>query len=89
MCIILMTLRNVVEIAEIAFLCLFISEMVIKMWGLGFERYFHSSFNKFDCIVIAASLFELFYSHLSPTDQSFGLSVLRALRLLRIFKVTK
>lgn len=75
-------------IAEIAFLCLFISEMMIKMWGLGLERYFHSSFNKFDCIVIAASIFELFYSKVSANNQSFGLSVLRALRLLRIFKVT-
>jgi len=77
----------VAGIAEVAFLCLFISEMLIKMWGLGLDRYFHSSFNKFDCLVIAGSVFELIYTSWSP--QSFGLSVLRALRLLRIFKVTK
>ena len=74
------------EIAEIVFLCLFLTEMLIKMWGLGFEMYFHSSFNKFDCLVIAGSIFELVFTMFS--NQSFGLSVLRALRLLRIFKVT-
>lgn len=77
----------VTGITEIAFLGLFISEMLLKMWGLGFQMYFHSSFNKFDCIVIAGSIFELIFAYFY--GQSFGLSVLRALRLLRIFKVTR
>lgn len=74
-------------ITEVGFLGLFLSEMLLKMWGMGFQLYFHSSFNKFDCIVIAGSIFELVFSWF--TEQSFGLSVLRALRLLRVFKVTK
>lgn len=38
--------------------------------------------------VICGSIFEVMYSSIQP-GTSFGISVLRALRLLRIFKVTK
>ncbi|CAM4731866.1 unnamed protein product [Leuciscus chuanchicus] len=74
--------------AEFIFLGLFMSEMLIKMYGLGTRPYFHSSFNCFDCIVIVGSIFEVFWAMVKP-GTSFGISVLRALRLLRIFKVTK
>jgi hypothetical protein len=36
---------------EITFLCTFIVEMLIKMYGLGKHLYLRSSFNKFDCVV--------------------------------------
>ncbi|XP_032666769.1 voltage-dependent calcium channel type A subunit alpha-1 isoform X2 [Odontomachus brunneus] len=73
--------------AEFVFLALFMMEMFIKMYALGPRTYFESSFNRFDCIVILGSIFEVIWSALK--SGSFGLSVLRALRLLRIFKVTK
>ncbi|OQR66800.1 voltage-dependent calcium channel type A subunit alpha-1-like [Tropilaelaps mercedesae] len=73
--------------AEFAFLGLFIFEMLIKVYALGPRIYFESSFNRFDCVVIAGSIFEVIWS--SFKEGSFGLSVLRALRLLRIFKFTK
>uniref|UniRef100_A0A8C6WX24 Voltage-dependent N-type calcium channel subunit alpha-1B n=1 Tax=Neogobius melanostomus TaxID=47308 RepID=A0A8C6WX24_9GOBI len=65
------------------FLGLFLTEMSMKMYGLGVRNYFHSSFNC-DC----GSIFEVFWDMIKP-GASFGISVLRALRLLRIFKVTK
>uniref|UniRef100_A0A8C6QCX6 Voltage-dependent P/Q-type calcium channel subunit alpha n=1 Tax=Nannospalax galili TaxID=1026970 RepID=A0A8C6QCX6_NANGA len=74
--------------AEFIFLGLFMSEMFIKMYGLGTRPYFHSSFNCFDCGVIIGSIFEVIWAVIKP-GTSFGISVLRALRLLRIFKVTK
>ncbi|XP_013919992.1 PREDICTED: voltage-dependent P/Q-type calcium channel subunit alpha-1A isoform X1 [Thamnophis sirtalis] len=74
--------------AEFIFLGLFMSEMFIKMYGLGTRPYFHSSFNCFDCAVIIGSIFEVIWAAIKP-GTSFGISVLRALRLLRIFKVTK
>uniref|UniRef100_A0A669DPU2 Voltage-dependent P/Q-type calcium channel subunit alpha-1A n=1 Tax=Oreochromis niloticus TaxID=8128 RepID=A0A669DPU2_ORENI len=74
--------------AEFVFLGLFMSEMLIKMYGLGIQPYFHSSFNCFDCVVIVGSIFEVVWATIKP-GTSFGISVLRALRLLRIFKVTK
>lgn len=39
------------DIAEFAFLGLFIFEMLFKMYGLGVNQYFQSSFNIFDFIV--------------------------------------
>lgn len=65
---------------------LFMSETCLKIYAIGPSKYFESSFNRFDCIVIFGSLFEIVWTHYK-TD-SFGLSVLRALRLLRIFKIT-
>ncbi|KAI4810148.1 hypothetical protein KUCAC02_018994 [Chaenocephalus aceratus] len=62
--------------------------MFLKMYGLGFRLYFHSSFNCFDCGVIVGSIFEVVWGFFRP-GMSFGISVLRALRLLRIFKITK
>ncbi|XP_035684364.1 voltage-dependent calcium channel type A subunit alpha-1-like isoform X12 [Branchiostoma floridae] len=81
-------LTNFLDFAEIGFLCLFILEMLVKMYGLGPKQYFRSAFNRFDCAVIIGSIFEVVWTTLKP-GQSFGISVLRALRLLRIFKVTK
>ncbi|XP_043276722.1 voltage-dependent calcium channel type A subunit alpha-1 isoform X12 [Venturia canescens] len=72
---------------EFVFLGLFMCEMFIKMYALGPRIYFESSFNRFDCVVILGSIFEVIWS--AVKSGSFGLSVLRALRLLRIFKVTK
>ncbi|XP_011300228.1 voltage-dependent calcium channel type A subunit alpha-1 isoform X3 [Fopius arisanus] len=72
---------------EFIFLGLFMCEMFIKMYALGPRKYFSSSFNRFDCVVILGSIFEVIWS--AVKSGSFGLSVLRALRLLRIFKVTK
>lgn len=103
------------DTAEFVFLGLFLTEMTLKMYGLGARNYFHSSFNCFDfgvggtsgCTstnddirgvqtitsssafqVIVGSIFEVIWDMIKP-GASFGISVLRALRLLRIFKVTK
>lgn len=73
---------------EITFLCTFILEMSIKFYALGSNMYFRSTFNKFDCIVIFGSVVELLVTFVYP-DLSYGISVLRSLRLLRVFKVTR
>uniref|UniRef100_A0A3B5A4C5 Voltage-dependent R-type calcium channel subunit alpha-1E-like n=1 Tax=Stegastes partitus TaxID=144197 RepID=A0A3B5A4C5_9TELE len=75
------------DYAEFLFLALFLTEMFLKMYSLGPRLYFHSSFNCFDCSVIVGSIFEVLWGFFRP-GTSFGISVLRALRLLRIFKIT-
>nr|XP_046908927.1 voltage-dependent calcium channel type A subunit alpha-1-like isoform X13 [Dermatophagoides farinae] len=80
-------LTQFLYIAEFVFLGLFNCEMLIKMYALGLKEYFSSAFNRFDCMVIIGSIFEVIWSEFK--GGSFGFSVLRALRLLRIFKVTK
>ncbi|XP_044762298.1 voltage-dependent calcium channel type A subunit alpha-1 isoform X12 [Coccinella septempunctata] len=80
-------LTHFLYIAEYVFLGLFLTEMFVKIYALGPRIYFESAFNRFDCVVISGSIFEVVWTELK--GGSFGLSVLRALRLLRIFKVTK
>ena len=75
--------------AEFVFLGAFVFEMLIRMYALGPVVYFSTAFNRFDCIVITGSLFEVVWVNIRPRAGSFGLSGLRALRLLRVFKVTK
>jgi len=82
-------LSEFLHTAEYIFLLFFIMETLVRMWALGHQIYFESSFNRFDCLVISGSVFEVIWTHFKPKAGSFGLSVLRALRLLRIFKVTK
>ncbi|XP_058158812.1 voltage-dependent N-type calcium channel subunit alpha-1B isoform X1 [Dasypus novemcinctus] len=81
-------LTTALYFAEFVFLGLFLTEMSLKMYGLGPRSYFRSSFNCFDFGVIVGSIFEVVWAAMKP-GTSFGISVLRALRLLRIFKVTK
>ena len=62
--------------------------MLLKMYSLGITGYFVSNFNRFDCFVVIASIIEfvLIYMKLMPP---LGISVLRCVRLLRVFKVTR
>lgn len=76
------------EIANRIFVILFTFEMLLKMYSLGITGYFVSNFNRFDCFVVIASIIEfvLIYRDLMPP---LGISVLRCVRLLRVFKVTR
>ncbi|UYV76435.1 hypothetical protein LAZ67_14000397 [Cordylochernes scorpioides] len=76
------------EFANLFFVVLFALEMVLKLFSLGPQGYFVSLFNRFDCFVVISSILEavLTYTHIMPP---LGVSVLRCVRLLRIFKVTK
>ncbi|GIY71696.1 muscle calcium channel subunit alpha-1 [Caerostris darwini] len=76
------------EYCNIVFVALFTAEMFLKMYSLGFQGYFVSLFNRFDCFVVISSILEmtLLYTDVMPP---LGVSVLRCVRLLRIFKVTK
>lgn len=66
------------------FTIIFLVEMIIKLVALGFTEYTKEGFNNFDAFIVIMSYVELFM----PGDDS-SLSVLRAFRLLRIFKIIK
>ncbi|XP_055690016.1 muscle calcium channel subunit alpha-1 isoform X4 [Lutzomyia longipalpis] len=76
------------EVTNMFFVALFTMEMVLKMYSLGFQGYFVSLFNRFDCFVVIGSIGEMVLTntHVMPP---LGVSVLRCVRLLRVFKVTK
>ena len=61
---------------------------VIRLAVVRRARYSYCLFALWPKQVIAGSLFEVIWTEIN-TDSSFGLSVLRALRILRIFKVTR
>lgn len=73
---------------------LFLVEMTIKMIALGIKNYFKgSAFNIFDCVIVFASIIDLFFSNilLTTDTESSGsvITALRGFRLLRIFKLAK
>ncbi len=57
--------------------------MVLKMLGMGLRTYLRDGFNVFDAIIVIVGLLEF------VNAGSKALTVLRAFRLLRIFKIVK
>ena len=76
------------EIANLFFIVLFTFEMLLKMYSLGFQGYFVSLFNRFDCFVVICSIVEAIFTYTNVMPP-LGVSVLRCARLLRIFKATR
>ncbi|XP_053098404.1 calcium channel, voltage-dependent, L type, alpha 1D subunit, a isoform X13 [Pangasianodon hypophthalmus] len=81
-------LTEVQRVANRVLLAMFTLEMLVKMYSLGLQAYFVSLFNRFDCFVVCSGIIEtILVEHeiMSP----LGISVLRCVRLMRIFKVTR
>ena len=79
---------NFQDLTNLFFVVLFTCEMILKMYALGLQGYFVSLFNRFDFFVVNTSLLELILTH-EDVMPPLGLSVLRCVRLLRTFKVTR
>uniref|UniRef100_A0A452DLC8 Voltage-dependent L-type calcium channel subunit alpha n=1 Tax=Capra hircus TaxID=9925 RepID=A0A452DLC8_CAPHI len=81
-------LTQIQEYANKVLLCLFTVEMLLKLYGLGPSVYVSSFFNRFDCFVVCGGILETTLVEVGAM-QPLGISVLRCVRLLRIFKVTR
>ncbi|KAK2526413.1 hypothetical protein Q9233_008183 [Columba guinea] len=81
-------LTHVQDNANRVLLALFVAEMLLKMYALGLRQYFMSLFNRFDCFVVCSGILETILVELG-TLSPLGISVLRCIRLLRIFKITR
>ncbi|KAG9340306.1 hypothetical protein JZ751_021753, partial [Albula glossodonta] len=81
-------LTQVQDIANKVLLSLFTVEMLLKMYSLGLQVYFVAFFNRFDCFVVCGGIMETILVELEIMPP-LGISVLRCVRLLRIFKVTR
>ena len=69
--------------ANMVLTILFVCEMFVKIFGLGFKDYLRDGFNIFDAVIIIVGLLEYFgIGNKSAT-------VLRTFRLLRIFKIVR
>ncbi|XP_047223094.1 voltage-dependent L-type calcium channel subunit alpha-1D [Girardinichthys multiradiatus] len=81
-------ITEVQDVANKVLLALFTLEMLVKMYSLGLQAYFVSLFNRFDCFVVCGGIVETILVELAIMSP-LGISVLRCVRLLRIFKVTR
>ncbi|GAA6106826.1 voltage-dependent L-type calcium channel subunit alpha-1D [Tachysurus ichikawai] len=81
-------LTDIQERANKILLALFTLEMLMKMYSFGFQVYFIALFNRFDCFVVCGGILETVLVELDVIPR-IGISVLRCVRLLRIFKVTR
>ncbi|XP_077571767.1 voltage-dependent L-type calcium channel subunit alpha-1D-like [Stigmatopora nigra] len=81
-------LTEMQERANKILLLLFTLEMLMKMYAFGLQIYFLALFNRFDCFVVCGGILEtlLVESEFIPP---IGIAVLRCIRLLRIFKMTR
>lgn len=69
---------------------IFIAEMVVKLLGMGFRDYCNDSFNIFDGTVVIISIVELIVNAFTDGLAGGGaISSLRAVRLLRVFKLAR
>uniref|UniRef100_A0A672P9U1 Voltage-dependent L-type calcium channel subunit alpha n=1 Tax=Sinocyclocheilus grahami TaxID=75366 RepID=A0A672P9U1_SINGR len=76
------------DTANIILLACFTIEMVMKMYAFGLRAYFMSIFNRFDCFVVTIGILEIILV-VSNIMTPLGISVMRCIRLLRLFKITR
>ncbi|XP_074536807.1 voltage-dependent L-type calcium channel subunit alpha-1D [Halichoeres trimaculatus] len=81
-------LTEMQERANKILLLLFTLEMLMKMYAFGLQIYFMALFNRFDCIVVFGGILETLLVEMEVIPP-IGISVLRCIRLLRIFKMTR
>ena len=77
------TFSTVINFGNSTMTCIFACEMILKLIGLGCRQYVKDGFNDFDAIIVIIGLLEF------VNAGSKVLTVLRAFRLLRIFKIVK
>eukprot|EP01052_Picozoa_sp_SAG31_P015839 SAG31_NODE_1029_length_10253_cov_2.979515_3_plen_2033_part_00 len=76
--------KELLESLNLVCTIIFVIEMVLKMFALSVSGYLSDDFNKFDCFIVVLSIVELMIP-----GESAGLSVFRAMRILRVFKVAR
>ncbi|XP_029689354.1 voltage-dependent L-type calcium channel subunit alpha-1D [Takifugu rubripes] len=81
-------LTEMQERANKVLLLLFTLEMLMKMYAFGLQIYFMALFNRFDCFVVCGGILEMLLVEMEVIPP-IGIAVLRCIRLLRIFKMTR
>ena len=72
---------------SIAFISIYTLEMILKMIGFGFKKYFGSAWNWLDFVITLLGIVSAVLSHVDIPIAY--VMILRPLRLLRLFKVKK
>ena len=74
---------------SLTFSCLFLIEMIMKLYAMGVREYFRDKMNSFDCFIILVSLSEQVMDILDVNVSGNSFKVVTAFRTLRIFRVFK
>ncbi len=71
----------------------FLLEMILKHIGYGIKKYWSEPMDAFDGIIVLVSMIDIVFSSMGSSEgtNSFGgfISVFRAFRLLRVFKLIR
>ena len=76
-------LKQGLYVLNICFTVLFTLELIVKVIGLGPQRWWFDKFNVFDAVIVVISLIEL----AMPTGGGSALLAFRALRVLRVLRL--
>ena len=66
----------------------FFAEMIVKLIGMGFKDYARDRYNLLDAILVIFSMVGMVMKHYGPGEVE-GLTSLRGIRLLRVFKLAR
>jgi hypothetical protein len=80
---------GVLEVINEAMTYTFLAEMLIMIAGLGPNEYARDSFNLFDATVVVLSIVEIIIKMAGVGFTNGAFSALRAVRLLRVFKLAR
>lgn len=81
--------RDILIIFNEIFTWSFLLEMIVKLIGLGPNNYIKDRYNLFDAIIVIISLIDWAITRIPDLESGPLLNGFRALRLLRIFKLSK
>eukprot|EP00484_Ammonia_sp_Unknown_P007624 CAMPEP_0197073220 /NCGR_PEP_ID=MMETSP1384-20130603/210494_1 /TAXON_ID=29189 /ORGANISM="Ammonia sp." /LENGTH=1825 /DNA_ID=CAMNT_0042512053 /DNA_START=142 /DNA_END=5619 /DNA_ORIENTATION=+ len=80
-------LKEGLNICNVIFTVLFTIELVIKLIGLGPERWWFDKFNVFDAVIVIVSVIELALPNAEGGNVGGALLAFRALRVLRVLRL--
>ena len=79
----------VVTYINYAFTFLFALEDAIKIIGLGVKSYFRENWNKFDFIILLATLIGIILDYTTAVSVGGKATLIRSFRVVRIFRLIK
>lgn len=77
---------------NMVFTVIFIFECILKLLALGVIQYSYSNWNKFDFLIVAASLIDLVMTYIGMDGLGVGpqlTQIMRVFRIMKLFKVMK
>ena len=87
------TVKSVMSGINLAFLVIYVIEMVVKWIGLGMNNYFKNPWDCFDFILVLVSAIEVIISNVGGGDGSgvipFPPTIIRVLRLFRVVRILR